>query len=171
VDHVVHGDVVHMRSALRRHLIWFPVSSYPYCCSTSLAPNHPAEEHRDAQSDATDDRTRRRMTTPPAERTGPQEAATAPGLLSWPPAAKHATATRLPPCSGHRQRIAARLRACAQGGVDHTLRSQRPQPPVPQRSTAPAVAALPTKLQDPHGGAGSRPRQVWVAAEQQGSLA
>jgi hypothetical protein len=66
----------------RAFLIWFPVSSYPYCCSTSLAPNHPAEEHRDAQSDATDDRTRRRMTTPPAERTGPQEAATAPGLLS-----------------------------------------------------------------------------------------
>ena len=71
----------------------------------------------------------------------------------------------------HRHSIAAWLRAYAQGGLDHALGYQRPQPPVHQRITATAWAALQTKLQDPHGFAGYRQIQVWLAEEHQVSLA
>jgi transposase len=71
----------------------------------------------------------------------------------------------------HRHSVAAWFRAYAQGGLDHALRYQRPQPPVHQRSTVTALAALHTKLQDPHGFAGYRQIQVWLAEEPQVSLA
>jgi hypothetical protein len=42
---------------------------------------------------------------------------------------------------GHRHSVAAWLRAYAQGGLEHTLRSQQPRPPVHQRMTATALTA------------------------------
>jgi nitric oxide reductase large subunit len=39
-------------------VIWFPVSSYPYFCYAAPSLNSPAEEHSDAQSNATDYRKR-----------------------------------------------------------------------------------------------------------------
>ena len=61
----------------------------------------------------------------------------------------------------HRHSVAAWLRAYAEGGFDHTLRSQRPLPPVHQRSTAAAFAALQDKLQDPHSLASSHQMRAW----------
>ena len=71
----------------------------------------------------------------------------------------------------HRHSVAAWFRAYAQGGLDHALRYQRPRPPVHQRITATALAALQAKLQDPHGFAGYRQIQVWLAEEHQVFLA
>ena len=71
----------------------------------------------------------------------------------------------------HRHSVVAWFRAFAQGGLDYALRYQRPQPPVHQRIIATALAALQTKLQDPHGFAGYRQIQVWLAEEHQVSLA
>jgi transposase len=71
----------------------------------------------------------------------------------------------------HRHSVAAGFRAYAQGGLDHARRYQRPRPPVHQRITATALAALHAKLQDPHGFAGYRQIQIWLAKEHQVSLA
>ena len=71
----------------------------------------------------------------------------------------------------HRHSVAAWFRAYTTGGLDHALSYQRPQPPVHPRSTATAVAALQAKLQDPHGFAGYRQIQGWLAEEPQVSLA
>jgi transposase len=71
----------------------------------------------------------------------------------------------------HRHSVAAWFRAYAQGGLDHALRYQRPLPPVHQRMTATALAALHDKLTDPHGFASYRQIQVWLAEEHQVSLA
>jgi transposase-like protein len=61
----------------------------------------------------------------------------------------------------HRHRVAAWVRAYAEGGGDHPLRSQRPRPPVHPRSTAAAFAARPDTLQAPHGFARSHQRRAW----------
>lgn len=71
----------------------------------------------------------------------------------------------------HRHSVAAWCRAYAEGGLDHTLRYQRPLPPVHQRSTAAALAALQDKLQDPHGFASYHQIRAWLAEEHQVSLA
>ena len=71
----------------------------------------------------------------------------------------------------HRHSVAAWFRAYAKGGLDHALRYQRPLPPVHRRITTTALTALQAKLQDPHGFAGYRQIQVWLAEEHQVSLA
>ncbi len=71
----------------------------------------------------------------------------------------------------HRHSVAAWFLAYTKGGLDHALCHQRPRPPVHQRITATALAALQAKLQDPHGFAGYRQMQVWLAEAHQVSLA
>jgi transposase len=71
----------------------------------------------------------------------------------------------------HRHSVAAWFRAYAEGGLDHALRSQRPLPPVHQRITAAALAALQAKLQDPHGFASYHQIRAWLAEEHQVFLA
>ena len=66
---------------------------------------------------------------------------------------------------GQRHRVAAWLRASAQGGVEQARRYPRPLPPVHQRIPATALAALQETLQAPPGCAGYRPRQGWLAEE------
>jgi transposase len=71
----------------------------------------------------------------------------------------------------HRHSVAAWLAAYAEGGLDHALRYQRPQPPVHQRITATALTALQEKLHAPHGFAGYHQMRVWLAEEPQVTLA
>lgn len=71
----------------------------------------------------------------------------------------------------HRHSVAAWLAAYAEGGVDHALRYQRPRPPVHQRITATALAALQDKLREPHGFAGYHQIRRWLAEEHQVTLA
>jgi hypothetical protein len=71
----------------------------------------------------------------------------------------------------HRPSGAAWFRAYAEGGLDHSLRYQRPLPPVHQRITAAAFAALQDKLQDPPGFASYHQSRAWLAAAHQVSLA
>jgi transposase len=66
-----------------------------------------------------------------------------------------------------RHRMAAWLKAYAEGGLDHALYSQGPRPPIHPRSTATALTALPEKRNAPHGFAGSHPMRVWLAEEPQ----
>jgi hypothetical protein len=61
----------------------------------------------------------------------------------------------------HRHSVATWLRAYAEGGLDYTLRYQRPLPPVRQRITAAALAALQDTLKDPHGFASSHQMRAW----------
>jgi hypothetical protein len=71
----------------------------------------------------------------------------------------------------HRHSVAAGCRAYAQGGLEHALRYQRPLPPLHRRITTTALTALQENLQDPHGFAGYRQMQGWLAEEDQVSLA
>ena len=70
-----------------------------------------------------------------------------------------------------RHRGATWFEAYAAGGIDHLLHSQVPRPPLRQRITATALTALQEKLQAPHGCATSHQLRVWLAEEQQGTLA
>ena len=71
----------------------------------------------------------------------------------------------------HRHSVATWFRAYAEGGLHYTLRYQRPLPPVRQRITAAALAALQAKLNDPHGFASYHQIRAWLAEEPQVSLA
>jgi transposase len=72
---------------------------------------------------------------------------------------------------GHRHSVAAWFWAYAEGGLAHALSYQRPLPPVHQRITAAALAALQDKLKAPHGFASYHQIRLWLAEEHQVSLA
>jgi transposase len=67
----------------------------------------------------------------------------------------------------HRHSVAAWLDAYAAGGLEQALRYQVPRPPVRQRLTPTALAALQARLQDPHGFAGYAQLRTWLAEQHQ----
>lgn len=71
----------------------------------------------------------------------------------------------------HRHSVAAWFRAYVEGGLDHAMRYQRPRPPVHQRITAAAFAALQDTLKDPYGCASYHQIRVWLAEAHQVFLA
>ena len=66
-----------------------------------------------------------------------------------------------------RHSVAAWLDAYAEGGLEQALHYRVPRPPIRQRITTTALAALQEQLQDPHGFAGYAQLRTWLAEQHQ----